>query len=117
VDQAQVALLDQVVERQSAMQVMPGDAHHQAQVGLDHVLAGMEIAGMGGTRQLDFLGRRQQRRGADLVQINLGDVLDETRIMRIRDRLGIASRSGRNASRLIPDQRAGRNFCGSAGLP
>jgi hypothetical protein len=57
-------------------------------LGLDHVLAGMEIAGMRGTRQLDFLGRRQQRRGADLVQINLGDVLDETRIMQIRDLLG-----------------------------
>jgi hypothetical protein len=51
-DQAQIAFLDQVVERQAAMQVMAGNADHQPQIGLDHVLARREVAGMGGAREL-----------------------------------------------------------------
>jgi hypothetical protein len=120
VDQAQVALLDQIVERQSAVQVMPRDTHHQAQVGLDHALARMKISGMGAARaSLSSSAAVSKRRGTDLVQINLGDVLDETRIMRIRDSLGrVALRQGMRR-RSWDGACSGRegNFCGSAGLP
>jgi hypothetical protein len=71
VDQSEVALLDQVVERNTPMLVVLGDADDEAQVGLDHVLACDEVAGTGSARQHQFLGRGQQRRGADLVEIEL----------------------------------------------
>ena len=76
-DQAEVAFLDQVVERNAAMLVMLGDADHQPQVGLDHALARREIPGARCARQRQLLGRRQQRAGADLVQIDLREVFDE----------------------------------------
>ncbi len=77
VDQAEIALLDQVEERDAAVEVMLGDIHDQAQVVLDHFLARREIAGAHQTRRRQFVGRRQQRLGADFVQVELGDVLEE----------------------------------------
>jgi hypothetical protein len=35
-DQTEVTLFDQVEQRQSAVDVAPGDLHHQAQVAFDH---------------------------------------------------------------------------------
>jgi hypothetical protein len=58
-DQAQIALLDQVVERQAAMQVVAGNADHQPQIGFDHVLPRGEVAGVGGTREPDLFRRTQ----------------------------------------------------------
>jgi hypothetical protein len=79
VDQAEVALLDQVEQRNAAVQVVLGDVHDQPQVVLDHLLPRLEIARPRGARQLQLLLRRQQRIGADLVQIELGDIVEEIR--------------------------------------
>jgi hypothetical protein len=51
VDQAEVALLDQVEQRHAAIEVMLGDVHHQAQVVLDHLLSRRLVAlsGQAGT--------------------------------------------------------------------
>ena len=77
VDQAEIALFDQVEQRHAAIQVVLGDVHHQAQVVLDHLLARREIPGAHQARRRQFVCRRQQRLGADLVQVELGDILEQ----------------------------------------
>ena len=76
--QAKIALLDQIIERQAAIQIVPRNADHQPQIGFDHVLAGNEVAAPGSTGEFDFLRGSEQRRRADLVQIDLRYVFDET---------------------------------------
>jgi hypothetical protein len=49
-DQAEVALLDQVEQRQAAVEIAPGDLHHQAQVAHDHALAGGAVPLLGQAR-------------------------------------------------------------------
>src|SRR5574343_1891692 len=44
-DQAEIALLDQVEQGNAAVQVMLGNIHDQPQIVLDHALTGCEIAG------------------------------------------------------------------------
>jgi hypothetical protein len=51
---------------------------------------------MGRAREPDLLGGRQQRRDADLVQINLGDVLDEAAVLGFRRNFGILVRPVRS---------------------
>jgi len=77
VNQAEVAFLDQIGKRQAAVQVMLGDADHEPQVVLDHLLPRFEVAVPVRARVLELLGRRQQRALADLVQVDLGDVVEE----------------------------------------
>ena len=69
--QADVAFADQVQQRQADAFVVAGDLHHQAQVGLDHLLAGLLVALLDAGGQLDFLLRRQQFDLADLAQVKL----------------------------------------------
>jgi hypothetical protein len=76
-DEAQVAFLDQVGQRETAVRVVLGDADDQAQVVLDQPLARLEIAGGHGARQRKFLVRAEQQVLGDLVQVDLGDVVDE----------------------------------------
>ena len=74
VNQAEVALFHQVEQGKPAVGVVLGDVDHQPQVALDHVLPRLEIALHGAPRQRNFLLGRQQRRLADFVEIELGDV-------------------------------------------
>ena len=67
----EVALLDQVGHRQAAAEVVLGDADHQPQVALDHLLARREVAGSRATGGRVLLLRCEQRRTADLAQIGL----------------------------------------------
>ena len=78
-DEPQVALLDQIRERQAAIEVMLGDADDQAQVVLDHLLPRVEIPSARRARAFELLAGREQRVLSDLVQIDLGDVVQEVR--------------------------------------
>ena len=78
-DQAEIALFHEVEKRYAAVQVMLGDAHDQAQVVLDHLLARRKIAGAQPTRRRQFILRGQQRFGTDFVQVELGDIFEQIR--------------------------------------
>jgi hypothetical protein len=75
VHQTQIAFLDQVQQGQTAVQVMLGDVHHQAQVALDHLLACCVVTVAYAPRQRQFLIGRQQRMAADLVKVLLGNIV------------------------------------------
>ena len=75
-DQAQVALLDQVEELHPPAHIPLGNAHHQAQVGLSQTLFGGGVALGHALGQLDFLLAGEQRHPADLLQIDLHRVVD-----------------------------------------
>ena len=77
VDQAEVAFLDQVRQRDAAVRVVPRDADDQPQVALDHRLPRGEVAGAHRARERQLLVGRQQRVLADVVQVELRDVGDE----------------------------------------
>ena len=68
-DQAEVAFADEVHQRQAEIVVVLGDAHHQAKVRLDHVLARGFVAFEDAASERGFLFQRQQRRLADLVEV------------------------------------------------
>ena len=70
-DQADVALADEVEQRQAEILVVMGDLHDQAQVGLDHVIAGGPVAAADAAGELDLLGDRQQRGLGDFLEIEL----------------------------------------------
>src|SRR5690606_2421733 len=74
VDEAEVAFLDEVQQRQAAVDVAAGDLHDQAQVGNDHALARRLVAAPCAPREVHFLFRGQQRTEADLVEIKTGGV-------------------------------------------
>ena len=73
-DQAQVAFLDQVEQRQATVDVTTGNFHNQAKVAFNHALAAGRITFLRQTRKMDFLFRRQQWRETDLVEVQLGGI-------------------------------------------
>ena len=77
--QPERALLDQVQERQALVAVVLGDRDDQTQVGLDHLLLGVEVTALDALGQLDLLLGGQQ---ADLA-----DVLEE-QLQRVRRHVG-----------------------------
>ena len=79
VDQAEIALLDQIEQRHPAIGVVLGDVHHQAQVVLDHALTRAEITGLGQTRAVQLLLRAQEGGMADVVEVQL---------CRVREKVG-----------------------------
>ncbi len=88
-DQAEVALLDQVEQRDAGLGVVARDRHHQAQVRLDQLLLGRLVALVLQARELAFLGGRQQRPVADLADVELERV-GRLRLRRLAlDRLGL----------------------------
>ena len=76
-DEAEIAFLDQIRQREAAMRVVARDADDEAEVALDHRLPRAEIARAGRAREAQLFGRRQQRMLADVVQVELRDVGDE----------------------------------------
>src|SRR5436190_11374025 len=64
-------LLDQIEEGQALIAVALGDRHHQAQVGLDHLLLGLMLAALDPLGQLDLLRGGQQVDLADVLQEEL----------------------------------------------
>ena len=70
-DQADRALLDQVEERQPLVAVVLRDRDDQAQVRLDHLLLGVQIAAPDPLGEIDLLLRRQQAHLADVLEEQL----------------------------------------------
>ena len=67
VDQTQVALLDQIQQRQLRDLILPGDRDHQAQVGRDKGLGGL-LAGADQAVQLPLAGRAEPVGAAQLTR-------------------------------------------------
>ena len=63
--------LIKIEQRQADALVVAGDLDDQAQVGLDHLLAGLLVAFLDARGQLDLLLRGQQLDLADLAQVKL----------------------------------------------
>jgi hypothetical protein len=68
-DQPDIPFADQVQQRHAVTFVIAGDLHDQAQVGLDHLLAGFLIAFTYAFGQMQFLFGTQQFGLSDLLQI------------------------------------------------
>jgi len=77
VDEAEIALLDQVAERESAIEIMLGDADDKAQVALDHLLPRREVAGGRRACAGELFFGAEQRALPDFVQVDLSDVVQE----------------------------------------
>ena len=73
-EQPEVALADQVAERQAPVLVLLGDRDDEAQVALDQLLHGLGVAGPHQPGDGHFLLRREQRGLADLEEILVEDV-------------------------------------------
>ena len=69
-DQTQVTLLDEIQQREPALDITPRDIDHEAKVGLDHALTAGDTAASRRPGQGDFLFRRQQPRTTDLAQVD-----------------------------------------------
>src|SRR5689334_13375097 len=65
------ALLDQVEEGKSLVAVVLRDGDDEPQVGLDHLLLGVEIATLDALGEIDFLLRREEPDLADVLQEQL----------------------------------------------
>ena len=76
-NQAEIALFDQIEQRNAAIQVVLGNIDHQAEIVLDHFLARRKITGPHAPRRLHLICRCQQRLGANLVQVKLGDIFKQ----------------------------------------
>src|SRR3954452_1891604 len=70
-DEPERALLDEVQERESLVAVVLRDRDHEAQVRLDHLLLGVEVAALDALREVDPLLRRQQPDLPDVLQEQL----------------------------------------------
>ena len=82
-DQAQVALLDQVQEEHAAADIALGNADDQTQVGLGQTLLGILVTGLHALGEGDLLLCGQERNLADLLEIHAHRILD---IDTVRDR-------------------------------
>ena len=74
--QAEVALLDQVLQAQALAGVAAGDVYHQPQVGADHAVAGGQVAVADADGEVAFVLRGQQRGLVDLAEVRLQRGLD-----------------------------------------
>ncbi len=74
-DQPEVALLDQVEQRQATVDVTPCDLDDQPQIALDHAVARRFITLLYAARELLFFRGGQQLGNADVVQVQAGRVM------------------------------------------
>jgi len=74
-DQPEVALLDQVEERDSGFRVVPGDRHHEPEIRLDQFLLRFLVALVLAAGELSLLRRRQQGPVADRPDVELERIL------------------------------------------
>ncbi|MOA19781.1 hypothetical protein D3C78_1401860 [compost metagenome] len=71
-NQPQIALFNQVQQRKPAIDITPGDFHHQTQVTFDHALAPRRIATLRQPRKMNLFLWRKQRRKTDFIEVQLG---------------------------------------------
>ncbi len=76
-NQAEIALFDQVQQRNPAIEVVLGDIDDEPQVVLDHLLARDELTAARPARPFELLLGREQRLGANFVEVVLGDVVEQ----------------------------------------
>ena len=79
VDEAEVAFLDQVGQREPAVGVVLRDADDEPQVVLDQPLPRREVAAGHRPGERELLLRRQEHVLPDLVEIDLRDIVDDVR--------------------------------------
>ena len=69
--QAEVALGDEVENRQAAVVVVGGDFHHEAEIRFDHQLAGRLVAAANATGEFDLLGAIEEGGLTDALEVGL----------------------------------------------
>ena len=92
----EVSLLDEVGERQATIGVAAGDVDDEAEIGADHVIAGLGIPLADRHRQFLLLVCRQKRRVVDLTEIGFERVLNGSRG-------GLAAGGGHGVSTVLVD--------------
>src|SRR4051812_941691 len=90
-DQAERALLDEVEEGQALVAVVLRDRDDEAQVRLDHLLLGVEVAALDALGEVDLLLRREQTDLADVLEEQLQRVGRHVRPQVQRGLLGPAA--------------------------
>src|SRR3954451_15732970 len=88
-DQPERPLLDEVEEGQALVAVVLGDRDDEAEVGLDHLLLGVEVAPLDALGEIDLLLGGQQADLADVLQEELKGVGRHVR-PQVELRLGLA---------------------------
>src|SRR3712207_5339946 len=88
-NQPERALLDEVEERESLVAVVLRDGDDEPQVGLDHLLLGVEIAALDPAREVDLLLGGEEPDLADVLQEELKGVGGHVRL-EVDRRLGLA---------------------------
>src|SRR6185437_8032492 len=68
-NEAEVAFVDQIGQRNAVVLVALGDRHDEAQIGADESVERLRVAGANAAGELGFLVSREQRVGANLVQV------------------------------------------------
>jgi len=106
--QPQIALLDQVGQRQPAIEVTAGDLHDEAQVGLGHPLLGRLVAGPRAPRECLLLLAREQRDARDLGEVHaevraarLARLVADVLVHGVHERLERLVGTASSASRLL----------------
>ena len=89
-NEAERALLDQVQERQALVAVVLGDRDDEPQVGLDHLLLGVEVAALDALGEVDLLLGGEQADLADVLQEQLKGVGRHVRL-EVERRLRLAA--------------------------
>ena len=84
VDQAEIALLDEVKQGNTAIEIVLGDVNHEAQVVLDHLLPRQEFPGTGAARPVVLFLCGKERLGANFVEVMLRDVVEQVVLGRRR---------------------------------
>src|SRR4051794_23195450 len=99
--QAERALLDEVEEGQALVAVVLRDRDDEAQVGLDHLLLGVEVAALDALGEVDLLLRGEQTDLADVLEEQLQRVGRHVRPQVQRGLLGPAAALVRRALDLV----------------
>ena len=99
-DEPEVALLDEVEQRQAAVRVAARDGDDEAQVGLDQLVLRLHVPALDALGQRDLLLGREQRHLADLAQVHAhGSLLA---VLMERSSLGTSPRPPAPARRRPP---------------
>ena len=73
-NQPEVALLDQVKKRDTAVGIVLGDVHHQPEIVLDHLLTLLESASLGETGDAQLFVFGEERVVTDVVEVQLSHI-------------------------------------------
>jgi hypothetical protein len=83
--EADIALLDQIQQGETAVDVPLGDRDHQAEVGPNEELRCFLIVHLDALGKIDFLLVREERRLCDLAQVEADGIVDEVRVEALKN--------------------------------